>query len=894
MKTKHQYAMPARKLSVAISTLLLAAGQSALAQQNATVQAPPAAPADAIEEVVVLGRLRDSAQMLMMERISQPYAAEVIGLEQITRAGDPDVALALRRVTGLTLVDNKFIYVRGLGERYSSATLNGAEIPSPELSRNVIPLDLFPSSILESVKVSKAYSADQPAAFGGGNVNIRTRSVPDGPLFQVSAGTGWNTENSNEGLNNLGDQGELPQQVRAAIDTYQGDITPVNITRFQNPGVGIPSAQMQAAGRAANRDLMLSLNRDIELQRESSLNPNLNASVTAGNSWDLNNDFNVGALAALSYGTNLRNQNQREKNFAAPERDQTDVLRTFESENLTAALNFQADYQGKHTVSTNSYLLRNHEDQAAIVEQFNADFQQSEGRQRRTYVSRLEQRDLVAHQVIGKHNFERGDFGFVRIPGPFTEVNVNWFYSDATATTTIPNASSVQATNFLDPANNNALLLTQINVGTSTQFTFLDLEDNVESTGFQVDLPFEWDLWTGTLSGGGTRSRKTRDYIGWTANLYSGPNAPRAGTPGEVFSDAAISNPDNDFYMLMGSNFGTESYLAAEIKNAGFGSADITWDDKWRLSAGVRWEDFSRGVLPMNLLDYSGNSILSLINNLQQPNQTYAVNESDYFPAVALTYMRDGFLNAETFQVRLGYGKTVVRPDLREFADVQFIDPELNNRVQGNPNLIFSEIDHLDLRTEMYFDNGDNLTVSLFYKDIANPIERVQRPGPQDARLLSFENAVSGEIYGIEFEGLKNLPYGLFLSGNLVLSDSELVFPQNTAQTSQTRRLTGHSKYVVNTQLGFDSEDGQHALSLLYNVFGDRVFFGGLFPAPDSFEQPFHSVDMTYSYYPTDQITVRLRAQNLLNDTRTFEQGGVQTIEVDVGVGLRADVQWQF
>src|SRR5690554_5371784 len=249
-----------RRLPLVVACIMAGTLSSGLhAQEAEESQSDQPRQADStVDEIVVMGRLRDSARSLVMERIEQPFAAEVVGIEQISRAGDSDVATALRRVTGLTLVDGKYIYVRGLGERYSSATLNGAEIPSPELSRNVIPLDLFPSSILESVKVYKAYSPDQPAGFGGGNVNIRTRGVPQGLVFNVSGGTGWNTENSNDGLANLGDQGELPEALRTAINTYQGDISPGNITRVLNPGVSVPSQQMQADGHAVNRELLLS------------------------------------------------------------------------------------------------------------------------------------------------------------------------------------------------------------------------------------------------------------------------------------------------------------------------------------------------------------------------------------------------------------------------------------------------------------------------------------------------------------------------------------------------------------------------------------------------------------------------------------------------------------
>src|SRR5690606_2119657 len=115
-----------------------------------------------------------------------------------------------------------------------------------------------------------------------------------------------------------------------------------------------------------------------------------------------------------------------------------------------------------------------------------------------------------------------------------------------------------------------------------------------------------------------------------------------------------------------------------------------------------------------------------------------------------------------------------------------------------------------------------------------------------------------------------------------------------SAQTSHKRRLTGHSKYVVNTQLGYDSENGMHSVSMMYNVFGERVFFGGLSPSPDAFEQPFHSLDLVYSFYPQDSLSLKLRAQNVLNEKRSFQQNNIDIIEVDVGMGLRLDVQWEF
>lgn len=863
---------------------------AALAQDSDQVQAAPQ-----IDEILVTGRLRDAARSIVMERIDQPFAAEIVGVDQISRAGDSDVAMALRRVTGLTLVDGKYIYVRGLGERYSSATLNGAEIPSPELSRNVIPLDYIPASILESVKIHKAYSADQPAAFGGGNVDIRTRGTPDELVFDVSVGTGWDTESSGKGLRNLGDQGSMPGDIQRALNTYQGDISPANITRFEFPGVGTPTNAQQMEGMRINRELMRSLNRDIAIESRKSLRPDSSLSLTTGNSWDLSNDITAGALVSVGVSESTRNADQFERTYTNPEESFADVQRTFTNDSLTAALNLSASYQDRHSIATNSYILKDDEDLSSIVSSYNPDFQQASGRQRRSNETRLEQRELEVHQLTGEHRFEQYDLERLGMPSfmsAITGVDLNWFYSDARASTEVPNGTSVQATNLRDPASGE-ILLTQVNTGSSAQFSFLELEDKVESVGYQLDAQFDLGFTNGTISGGYTYSEKSREYYGYTANIVMGAGG-RDGLPSEVFSDNNLQDLNNGFFLTMGSNFGTESYIAGETKVAAFGSVDAYFMDNWRLTAGVRWEDFSRGVLPLDLLDYSGDSLNAIIGQMNQPNQNFALREDDYYPAAALTYMRDGLFGTDNFQIRLGYGKTVVRPDLREYADIQFIDPGLNDRVQGNPNLKFSEIDHIDLRTEFFFDSGDNLTISLFHKDISNPIERVQRPGPLDGRLLSFENALAGEIYGIEFEGLKNIGRGFFVSGNVVLSDSEISFDEAASQTSLQRRLTGHSEYVVNTQLGYDSANSKHSASILYNVFGERVFFGGRTPSPDAYESPFNSLDLTYSYFPTDRLTVRLRAQNILNEDREFLQDDVKIIQVATGSRLRLDLSWKL
>lgn len=218
-----------------------------------------------------------------------------MGAEQISRTGDSDAASALRRVTGLSLVNDKFIYVRGLGERYSSVRLNGAVVPSPDLTRNVIPLDIFPSSIIESLAVQKAYSPNMPAAFGGGDVNIRTKSIPSDTLFKVEIGASYKDTNDEGYTYNGGsddwlgqDDGTraLPNSVKTALNTYingLSDISYRNIRDVESKRTGADIGQ--AAAIDLNKSLAKALPRDFGLEKES-LNPDAGIKAVYGDRFD--------------------------------------------------------------------------------------------------------------------------------------------------------------------------------------------------------------------------------------------------------------------------------------------------------------------------------------------------------------------------------------------------------------------------------------------------------------------------------------------------------------------------------------------------------------------------------------------------------------------------------
>lgn len=893
-----------RQLFLAITAASLGICQVAFAQNaEITTEAPStdaSIDAPVIEEMLVSGRQQTAAQSVISERIEDAFAADLMSSEQLSRTGDSTVAVALTRVPGVTLVDGKYVYVRSLGERYSSTTLNGAAVPSPELTRNVLPLDLIPTSIVETLKVQKAYSPELSANFGGGSVDIRTKGVPEEFVFSVAMGTGMNFDSA-DGLTHAshGEKNNMPSVIDNALDVYQGNLSEQRIRNvYQSSNPSSSFAERSAFATATNRDFLLSLNRNVEIY-ERSLPLDFSGSLALGNSWDLNDDFTFGAVANFSQDTKWRNKDQEHRDIGAPEERNSKTERTSEETRQVISTNVGLKYLDMHTLQASAYRIENIHDEARIKTGYdNSIHVKADGTQYIIYDTRLENRELEVGQLTGKHKFDQLNSDHL------DTLVFDWFYSDSTVNTDIPNHTTITGSSILDVATGQ-VISTQLSPRPAMAvFEFLNLEDSVVSSGWNAKVPLVFDRLELTLSGGVNYNQKSREYYGYTINVSGAGNqsAVLNGNVNDVLNSDRTTNLVNRFEVTAGGGFGTESYVAAQIIEGAYGMFDANWDDTWRVTGGARKETFKQGLLPIDLLDYTGSSLTATMNDMvNNPDQRYGFMQEDWYPSLAVTYMNEGFMNTEAFQIRLSASETVVRPDLREMSDVTYIDTELGMRVKGNSRLQFSELTHYDLRAEWFFESGNNLTATLFYKDIANPIESTRLSGSDDDVILTFENSLSGEIYGLELESLYSLGGGFFTSSNLTLSKSEIVSPEGVGYTNVIRPMTGQSEYVLNAQLGFDSDDGMHSASLVYNLFGERLFFAakGLGGHQDSYEQPFNSLDLTYSWYATDNLTTKVKLGNILNEERVFEQesvegNNVEIIKQQVGTSFSLDVKFTY
>lgn len=864
--------------------------QPAWAETDTTAEAVESNASPSVERIQVTGRLLSSAAITAAERRGQAQVSEFLDAEMIGRIGDSDVGAALKRVTGLTLVDNKFIYVRGLGERYSSTLLNGAMVPSPDPTRNVVPLDMFPTGIIDSLAVLKSYSVDQPASFGGGGVNIRTLSLPRERIFEVNLGTGFNTLNSDNGLTYSGgsddwrgrDDGTraLPNQINQALDAY-GSLETIAIARTLGP----LNAQTLSQAREINRELGTAFNRNMDVT-DKSIGPDFDASVTYGDRIQLSDRWTVGAVASIAYDSSSRNIDEQERYFSITQGSNLtplvrydDISGTEYSTQLSGILSAGINYDSTHRLEGTHIYLLDTADEVKLKVGDSIETINEPNRENMDYSVRYEERTMVANQIRGKHAFEW-----------LWDLGVDWQWTDARARRYAPGEVEyryVRNTNA-DGVTTAALRRSD----NAVQYVFADMRDSTENGSVDVRLPIDTNRWQLEFQSGYTYFQRAResevDRFKFDSRGFS--NLELQQSFSQIFSDQNILDPSKNF-AISDITAQADDYVAAQQLDAAYLGIDALYNDTWRFTLGARYEDFRQVALPLNPAN----------GQIEGNPADYPLLDDDWYPSAAVTW-----LFHPDMQLRAGISQTVVRPDLREVTPVLYVDPITDFSVIGFAGLESSKLNNADVRWEWYLPSGNSLSVGAFYKDIDSPIETVEILGSDGNLLVSFRNAEQGRMYGVETEFVRRLgglwqqaPNWLeqfFVAGNLTLSDSEIrIQPLGESNiTNRERRMSGHSQYVVNAQLGFDSFNERHSATLSYNVFGSRINFAGVDGKDDAYEQPFHSVDATYSYYPTERLTLKLSAKNILGErTEILQQGEILQAR-DPGTSLGASLTYRF
>ena len=836
---------------------------------------------EGVEVTAEQGFAEGARDTVVEEKRSSANVTEVIGAEQIARSGDSDAAGALKRVIGLTLVDNKFIYVRGLGERYSSTLLNGAQIPSPDPTRRVVPLDLFPAEILESISIQKTYSPEMPGEFGGGTIQLRTRGVPTEFIAKVSLTGAYNDDSTFEdGLTYRGDsqdwtgfEGGARDLPGAIADRIAADGRLRPRSTF-NPG-GVTPAEFEAFGES-----FAELGFD---QKRDELAPNFSGSALIGNVWE-SGDIRFGFLSSLRYQNEWDNTNETRRVFRV-EGANTLVLgselerqRTEQQTELSALLNFGVEFGLNHRLKATTTLVRQTSDEARFTEGFAED----PGDVSRFYQLEWEENFLLAQQLSGSHTFENLSF-----------LSVDWQYTSARSGRDAPARRQYR----YDQDNNSGNFLFSSRAD-SNSADYSELDD--DSDEFSVGVRYPWainDSAELTLLGGLSSLKREREsgilrFVYRSVGPLSRDPAILIGTPNTIFTLANIG-PTGFQFDQTGRD--TDFYTAEQDLDAVYAGIDLNYQDLIRVAVGARQEKNRQLVTTVD------------------PTQAGAVpavadlDEDDVLPAVTVTWFR-----SLDDQFRFAYSETLSRPDFRELSLAPFTDPILDTETIGNPELVTTKIANYDLRWEYYFSETETFSAALFYKDFDKPIERILVPGTGE--LLSYINVDKATNYGIEFDVYKSLelleertwanPSWLptmnwpnwYIAANYTKIESEVELGSAAAiQTTRNRPLQGQSPYVSNLQVGYINPDSGRESSLVYNRFGSRISNVGIRGAPDIYEQAFNQLDFVYKQsLPWQGWVLKARARNLLDPKVEFTQGAGTTREYRKGRELQLGVEWKF
>ncbi len=830
----------------------------------------PPAGLELAEYVVVEPYIEGSVTSVIAEQRETSGVANVIGTEQFSRGGDGDAGSALARVTGLTLVGGEFIYVRGLGERYSSTLLNGANVPSPDPTRKVVPLDLFPTGVIESIRVQKSYSPEMPGDFGGGAVEIRTRGIPEEDFLKMSLSVGGRQGTAFEdGLTYEGgdrdflgmDDGtrELPAEIADLLDagesiTAAGDFNPD----------GLSQEELETLGE--------SFPVIYEVDREE-VGPDLGLSLEGGKLFEFGDDWKAGVTAAAMWSDAHQSYTEERRSFiplgdgSLRSNDDYDIERTSRDIELSGFLTAGLQYTEDHRIDLTSMLLRQTQDETFIQEGFNLD---EDGIVRFTELE-WEERELLSHQLRGEHIF-----GF--LGGTMLE----WDYADSRARRDVPDQRRYR----YDPDNVSDLIFSRRSDNIVRRFS--NLVDDAKDYGIDLKVPFESGWLAGDLSFGGRRLEKTRDSSIRRFQFDGANRVPfdvRRNENPETFLNPDFIGPDG--LVIKDSTRETDNYTAFLDVEAYYANLDMTFFDRLRLTGGVRVEDWVQNATTFQLLNPDATPVVANLS------------ARDRLPAFSGTWYL-----TENQQIRAGYAETIVRPDFKELSPAPFTDPVLNREVVGNADLVPSEIEHMDLRWEYYPEPSELISVGLFYKSITNPIEVTVEAGVE--QRLSYRNADEAENYGAELEWRKSLGFfddmfgmgpvwdRLYVAGNYSWIESDIFIEDLGILTNESRPLQGQSPYVANVQIGYDDEARDFSATMLFNVVGERIVEVGVLGAPDKKEQPAPDLDLVFRWRWFDQLDFKAEFGNLLDSEFEVRQGEKITQRYKRGREFSLGVSWAY
>ena len=860
-----------------------------------------------LEAVVVTAQVAKSTEAaLITVKRKSPNMMDGISSASFRKIGDSNAAGAIKRVTGVSVEGGKYVYVRGLGDRYTKTTLNGVDIPGLDPDRNSLQINIFPTALLNNMIILKTASADKPADFTGGLVNIETKNFPEEKVFNVSFGITYNPsmhfkkgaltyeKSATEWLGFDSNARSLPSQidnadlptpfVNEATELYSTSklfsqqLSAQEATNFMNYSLGLSLGNQKKFANGNTLGYIISANykrfndfyQDVlfgEYQKRDAAEAyEMGAATLKSGAYTTENTL-ISGLVGIAYKT----QNAKYK---------LSILGLQNGEKKTAKINTVSD------PTNDDFTPRLISDYTA----FNDNLEYG-------------QRRLTNILFNGTHYF--GD----------TRWKLDWKLSPTFSNMTDPD---IRRAAFSDDTGVN-----RINPGAagspSRRWRFLD-ERNVVG---KVDL-----LNTGVLLGREAKYRvgtsyvlKTRNYAIQAFNITGIQASTRwedNASFDDIISEVNLYGSSEDglgnkiYYQRDGGiNPNSNAYESSNTNFAAYASAEVSITEGLKTIIGVRMERFEQRHSGMNQTAASqlGNATdVAAIESLTQQIKSGEVegayllendqvlNSTDFFPSLNAIYgLRDDQ------NIRFSFSKTIARPSFKELSYAQILDPVSNRIFNGsffkyndeNGNVVWdgklkeTHINNLDLRWEFFLNRGQLFSASVFYKTFDDPIELVRIANSQTGNEFQPRNVGQGQLLGAELEFRKALNFvapslsDFSVYGNLTLVDSRIemtpmefdsrrVYQKSGETIQDTRVMVGQAPFVINVGLQYNNVDRRLDAGLFYNVKGKTLTVVGEGFFPDIYSQPFHSLNfnLNKSLGKKEQITINFSVNNILNDQR--------------------------
>lgn len=793
-----------------------------------------------------------TAEAMLSERKLAASVSDSIGKDELSNSPASNAAGALEKVTGVSVVGDGFVYVRGLGERYSSTMMNGAVLPTTEPEKRVVSLDLFPSGLIENIKVLKTYSPDLPGEFAGGLVQMQTIEFPTQKTFQISSKAGFNTRTTfGNFLTGRGgptdffgfDNGnrEIPQAIPEDKRLFAGSYTP---------------AEFQTFGRSfANIWQPLT---------NSSQRPNFDMSMVGGGTFK-----RVGIVAAVSFNNATQSYLEKQRYYRQGGTgpitftDYPDFNDYNEAAKLGAVFNVAVRLN-----ATNKIVFRNTYTNEA--DKASRTFQGYDGGVDGTiYSERLHyvERQLFSTSIEGDHAVPKWHGSVFK-----------WQLTYSRSQRNEPDLREVIRGQLPDGR------MIFLALGSSGIRFFSNMADRIYEPQADHTIPFFKGKVSGIIKTGFRATLRSRDFAARrfryipqnssTLNLF---------LPSEQLFAPENIRPNG--FQLVEFTRGTDTYAATMDIYAGYSMVDMAIGPKWRIVGGVRVE--------------SADLFVETVDNLV-PNAkpaTAKLKNTDPTPGVNVIYQLTPRQN-----LRASYSRTVSRPDFRELSPFDFNNVLGGFVVQGNPNLRRAIVNNFDGRWESFLGGNQIIAVSFFMKKFTSPIEQTILPS-NDLRQ-TFVNAAGAQNLGVELEFRKNLGSiskklkAFSFTTNFTFVDSNIdISPENQGVvTSVSRPLLGQSRYIFNAIAEWQRPEWHSQARFYSNYVSRRISGVGTFGLPDIYQEGNTFLDFVYQYQfkENGRWAMRFDAENLADNNYRWTQGGLPQRQYQTGRTFQVGLSYSF